>query len=375
MQSPHEHTFGDLPQALINELLNRSNIISDLAAQRVEKLATEQNTLREKALQLGIIQKEKIKPQKPNTRVAAVDGSIASIRLTAFDLNAAAALLVDGLGEESNHEIPNYNFDLHITEPNQYAQEMIYALMFCMEYELAHTAQHNLVMLDGAFSSGMVAISIGLKSATQRTDNLSDALIKRWSESVVSIIPQIMQSNSIVALPKRSSANEFMTQTPLFEGKESNATGRLIATSILQEGEFTIPFKLETHRFHIDDTNINKDYLNRLQNLYNKVNVIYFKPTQWSDALRIEFPNNSTDDAQSLHEKLIAISSQMANPAMKEPYPLYIADRFVKSLSKGVTALLDAIKPEIANKSKNYQLATKMLNPYRTDPSIEENTE
>lgn len=362
--------FGDLPDALINELLTRAPNIAGEVRSQVEKLTDRHKELREKALELGIIDRlPKDSSEIESCSVAAVDGSIASLRLSSFDLNAAAALVVEGFGKNERSDVQQYRFDLHIIDLHRYSRDMIYGLMFCMEYELAHEARQELVMLDGALSTGMLGISMGLRSAAQGSDDLSRALLERWVEKTREIVPQVLKSENVVAIPKRSSANEFATQTRLLKSRETDSNGRSIANLILKEGEFTKPFRLETHMFQFDDTAVRAAYLDELQLLYYDVKIIYFKPWEWSNALRIEFPGDSAIDTESLHRKLENIRRQIINPAMMEPYPLYVADRFAKSLSKGVSALLDAVRRDVIYESDDLDLSTNMLHFYRTDYS------
>ena len=73
-------------------------------------------------------------------------------------------------------------------------------------------------MLDGAFSTGMVAISIALRAAADLHDDLSETFRGRWMESVMELVPEILDSRQHhLRLPKRSSANEFATKTLLFK--------------------------------------------------------------------------------------------------------------------------------------------------------------
>ena len=74
--------------------------------------------------------------------------------------------------------------------------------------------------------------------------------------------------------------------------------------------------------------------------------MVYYKPQDWSHAFRIELPPAIANDQNVLHETLEIIRRQTTNPAMLEPYPLYVADRFAKNLQKGVAALLESVKTE-----------------------------
>ena len=365
--------FGDLPDALINELLSRSPEVTKRARESVSARIDERDDLRSRAKLLGLISQTDDLTDMQAKSVAAVDGSIALIRLAAFELAGAAALSVDGLGiEVSDARLP-YDFEIHITDPVARAREVVYGLMFCMEYEIAGKVDRDLVMLDGTFFTGMVAISLALRTAADLRDELSEAFKRRWTESAMKLIPEILNSDKIVAIPKRSSANEFQ-RAGLFGAHEVDFNGRSTASLILNAGEYAGPFELQTHTFHLDSPDLYRNYTNELQAMYSNIKVIYYKPHDWSHAFRIELPPAITDDDTRLQETFETIRRQTTNPAMLEPYPLYVADRFAKSLQKGVAALLDSVRTQVTSSSGNPEIAADMMNAYRSDPSFEEST-
>ncbi len=372
MVSQPTDIFGDLPDALINELLERSENIAEKAGRSVSARIDERDQLRERAMQIGLITRLEDLSDMPQKSVVAVDGSVAVIRLAAFELAAAAALAVDGLGWNSEGTKPPYEFETLITDPMSRANEITYGLMFCMEYEVAGTVDRDLVMLDGAFSTGMVAISIALRAAADLRNTLSETFRERWIESVMELVPEILDSDNIIALPKRSTANEFATQTLLFNNREIDANGRSTASLILEAGEYAGPFDLETHRFQFDSPEFYRSYMARLKTGYDNIKVVYYKPKQWTHAFRIELPPRIADDPKKLSEMLEVIRRQTANPAIMEPYPLYVADRFVKSLRKGVNAILESVKTKTIAEAPDPDIASDMLNTYRTEPIVEE---
>ena len=364
--------FGDLPDALINELLERSETIAQKAGRSVSARIDEREQLRNRAMQLGLVSQLEDLSGMPEKSVVAVDGSVALIRLASFELAAAAALAVDGLGWNHEGTKPPYEFETLITDPMSRANEIAYGLMFCMEYEVAGTVDRDLVMLDGAFSTGMVAISIALRAAADLRDDLSETFRGRWMDSVMELVPEILDSDNIIALPKRSSANEFATQTLLFNNREIDANGRSTASLILKAGEYAGPFDLETHLFQFDSPEFYRPYMARLKTGYANIKIVYYKPEKWTHAFRIEVPPAIAHDPKRLSEMLEVVRRQTANPAIMEPYPLYVADRFVKSLNKGVNALLDSVKTKTIAESSDPNIASDMLNTYRTESMVEE---
>ena len=366
--------FGDLPDALINELLERASGVGTTALKHVETQVRARKKLRKRAHHLGLINELPDLSHMPTGSVAAVDGSLVSKRLASFDLNAAAALAVDGIGFDAHEDSPRHDIAVHTTRPLRFGREITYALMFCMEYNIASNEikTRQLVMLDGAFSTGLIAISKALISAQNHYDELYNDFFDRWAPSTMLRVPEIMTSDRVIALPKRSSANEFATQTRLFDRREIDTNGRSTASLILNANEFSGPFSFDTRTPQTLLSDGFPEFWKQTRALFEELQVVYFKPHPWSHAYRVEMPRIICEDEQRLHSVLDTIKRQCTNPAMMEPYPLYVADRFAKSLSKGSNALLDAVRHDVTANSENPEIAYAMLNTYRTDPMVEE---
>ena len=365
--------FGDLPDALINELLIRAEGVGKTAREHVETHVRTRDQLRKRALQLGLIRDLPDLSQVPPPSVVAVDGSLVSKRLASIDLNAAAALAVDGIGFEVGRNNLRHDIAVHPTKPLRYGHEVTYALMFCMEYNIVaeETKTRELVMLDGAFSTGLIAISKALISARNHYDRLNNDFFDRWTTKTMRSVREIMTSNRVIALPKRSSANEF-TRTHLFGNREIDTNGRSTASLILESNEYSGPFRFDTRRPQTWPSDDFPDFWNHVRALFEELQVIYFKPHPWSHAYRIEMPRSIGDDEQLRHSVLDVIKRQTTNPAMLEPYPLFVADRFAKSLTKGVNAILDSARTDVVANSEDPELAYTMLNAYRTESMVEE---
>ena len=374
LRQTHSETFGDLPDALIHELLSRADEVGNSAYKHVETQVRKRDQLRERATNLGLINKLPDLSNIPTLSAAAVDGSLVSKRLASFDLNAAAALAVDGIGFETDGNNTRHDIAIHTTQPLPFASEVTYALMFCMEYNIASTeSKHReLVMLDGAFSTGLIAISKALTSAQNHYDDLNNDFYDRWTAQTMRSVLEIIVSDRVIALPKRSSANEFAAQTRLFDSREIDTNGRSTASLILDANEYSGPFRFDTRRPYTWPSDTPKQFWTQVRNLFEKLQVVYFKPQPWSHAYRIEMPPPIANDEHRRHAVLETIKRQCSNPAMMEPYPLYVADRFAKSLAKGANALLDAVRKDVIGRSDDPETAYTMLNTYRTEPVVEE---
>lgn len=366
--------FGDLPDALINELLTRAHGVGESARKHVETQVQERENLRKRALQLGIIKELPDLSHMPTESVSAVDGSLVSKRLASFDLNAAAALAVDGIGFDTHGNNTRHHIAIHPTKPLPFGREITYALMFCMEYNIAldETNIRQLVMLDGAFSTGLIAISKALISAESHYHELYNDFFDRWTRNTMRSVPEIMTSDRVIALPKRSSANEFRDQTRLFDGREIDTNGRSTASLILNANEYAGPFSFDARRPQTWHTDAFPGFWKDVSGLFEELQVVYLKPHPWSHAYRVEMTPAIGGDERRLHSVLDTIKRQCTNPAMMEPYPLYVADRFAKSLAKGADALLDAVRRDVIANSEDPEVAYAMLNAYRTEPVVED---
>ena len=376
MVSEQTDIFGDLPDALINELLIRADGVGKTARKHVDTLVRKRDSLRERAVQQGLVKKLPDLSHVTTEPVSAVDGSLVSKRLASFDLNAAAALAVDGIGFKNDGNNVRHDIAVHVTNPLPYGRVVTYALMFCMEYNIASEEANtrNLVMLDGAFSTGLIAISKALEVDESHDDTLYKDFFDHWTTKTIYSVGEIMTSDRVVALPKRSSANEF-ARTRLFKNREIDTNGRSTASLILNANEYSGPFSFDTRRPQTWQTDAFPEFRKQLSSHFEELQVVYFKPQSWSHAYRVEMPRVIADDEQRLHSVLDTIKRQYINPAMMEPYPLYVADRFAKSLAKGANALLDAVRNQVIGRSENAEIAHVMLNAYRTEPVVEEDEE
>src|SRR5215831_3082395 len=94
-------TFGDLPDALVRELLNRAIPVAEGVRQRVDSLRGTQAELRLQAQRQGLVRRKADLDVPPEPSVVGVDGSYQIHRLTALDLCAAAAVAVEGTAKEA----------------------------------------------------------------------------------------------------------------------------------------------------------------------------------------------------------------------------------------------------------------------------------
>ena len=365
--------FGNLPDVMVAELLARAEDVSGALAGRVAELSERRAGMRERALAEGLIQKlEEGVPGLDGLTVAAVDGSVAVERLSGVDVYAAAAVRVPGYGGSVEPTPPDHAIDIHAVDALADGSRMNQAMMSFLECELVSSSSADLVLLDGAISSIALSAGLALQSARDKHDELSKAVRARWINGSKRAIPEMMRSSKVVSIPKRSTAdNEFARWTSVFENREADMSGLATANLILEGGEYSEPMELPTERINLRRTGLPDNYVDKVNLLFDKMRVVYFRPRDWSPAYRIELAPIVAEDQALLERQLGLLREQVVNPAMREPHPLYLADRFVRSLSLGMSAVTDAVRRDVAVKADDIDLVSRFLSYSRSEPFVE----
>jgi hypothetical protein len=102
--------------------------------------------------------------------------------------------------------------------------------------------------------------------------------------------------------------------------------------------------------------------------LLHDVNVIYYRPSEYFPALRIEVSSAVARNQSRLSILLEAPRLQCSASGIMEPYPLYMADRMVKHLGIALPALRRATTQEIAATSTHeVEKIFQAMHGYRTE--------
>ena len=362
--------FGNLPDVMVQALLERSSEVSRALTRRVNKLAKEQPKLRDRALREGIIIKlPKSVPEADGKTVVAVDGSATVERMAGTDVYAAAAVRVAGYGGKVDPKPPDYQVEVHPVEGLADGRRINLALMGLQECKLVSEFNADLVLLDGTIFTMVLNAGIGLQAASDKLDRLSEALRSQWYDHARDTIPSLLVGQRVASIPKRSTAaNEFERWTTIFDGRETDLSGIATANLILDAGEYTKPLDLPTERLYLGSAPMTEEYRDELNRHFSAIKVVYFRPREWSPAYRIEIAPRVAHDEDLLQRQLALIRKQCVNSSMREPYPLYLADRFVRSLGKGMGAVVEAVRGKVTAKSENVELTSRFISPGRTEP-------
>ena len=374
-QSFDSAVFGNLPDVMVQALLERSSKVSEALTARVNKLAGQQRDLRDRALREGIIKPLSV-PDLEGKTVVAVDGSATVERMAGTDVYAAAAVRVAGYGGKVEAKPEKCKVSMHEVEGLAHGARINQALMVMHECRLVSDSKDHLVLLDGTIFTMVLNAGIGIVEANDKYDDLSEALKKRWEDYGRDIIPALLVSQRVASIPKRSTAaNEFERWTTIFDGRETELSGIATANLILKAGEYTEPLALPTERLYLGNAPMTEKYRDELNRHFSAIKVVYFRPRDWSPAYRIEIAPRVAEDEDLLQRQLALIREQCVNSAMREPYPVYLADRFVRSLGKGMAAVVEAVRGQVTSESEDIELTSRFISPGRTEPYREVETE
>jgi NurA domain len=361
-------TFGDLPDALVRELLNRAIPVAEGVRQRVDSLRGAQAALRLQAQLQGLIRRKADLDVPPEPSVVGVDGSYQIHRLTALDLCAAAAVAVEGTAKEARRHWPEPHHRIWVDGIPHQGQLTgpLRALMVSMELELAAEAPHDLVLLDGSFASLVIYINQGIARLNSAAPQLANRLRAQWdARTLLRTLFTLLVSNRTVAMPKFTSRNELICQLGM--SIPENIDGKTLATLILAPGEYTKPLPISQPAeppYHLPVSDGDNKKLNEIM---RGISAVYFRPYGWTPALRLELPDAIVQSLSRLAIVLEGITRQFFSPAVFEPYPLFLADRIVKSLGAGVGVVEQAVAQQVAGTTVDIETALLFLQNHRTE--------
>ena len=336
-----EQPFAELPEALVEEMLSKSEAVGDALHVSFQKLQESKGKFRLQLSDKNLLKSENEVAYSSIPTTCGIDGSYAVEKLLAVDLIACAGVSVEGItppSEKSYWEKPLHKVFIKPQQHNPDTGTVIRGLMMEMELGLAAKAPHDIVFLDGSFATPLIYMN---QAVNKILDNnklvVGEEVIKGFSDFVVhykTILESTRSDKMWVAVPKYTTRREI--------GKKFNwppeYDDRAVLTSVLKPGEFTWPTQMEppSQPWHLKSPNGETD--SSFNNLLQKVHVIYYKPYNWTPALRLEVTAHVASNASQIGVLLQGVRRQCITPGILEPYPLYLADRMVKHLSKAIPA-------------------------------------
>jgi len=355
-----ETPFVDLPAALVEEILQQTAEVSNFLLGTFRNIKTDRETYRQALIDQGMILNESTFGYPPLPTTCATDGSYAIERLLSADLAAAAVVAVEGLtppSEKRHWDQPRHATFVAAEVHHMETTTILRAVMLGNELLLAIRAPHDLVMLDGTLTLPIIYFNQALTQAPNtsslRCSQEFIAYCREYLEAYRIILRSERSDKNYVGLPKYSTRREVGQMM----GWPGTHDDRGLLTLLLKAGELTRPQPLEPpeQQWHLYTNQLPTEIRPHVHELaveiiahLQNVQVFYYKPHDWLPALRVEVAHNIALNRHRLACVIQGLKYQCATGAMLEPYPLYLADRTVKSLARAIPVFRQVTTQQIS---------------------------
>lgn len=357
--------FADLPSALVDDVVGQTSFVAAELLESFTSVKEDRKSLRKKLKESDLVIADSTLDMDAAPTTCATDGSYAIERLLMTDLVAAAAVAVEGLAPPSEKrywEFPRHKCFVAAEPHFADTSTIVRAIMLGEELRLLVAAPHDLLMLDGTFTLpiiyfnqalNQIASSPQLKCSQEFTDNCCDYL-----EKFLKTLQSHRTDKQFAAFPKYSTRREIgrKLQWP------SKYDDRGVLSILLNAGELTRPIPLDNKKTGVGDSkwHLNTGLLpdgvrqhaaevaEAIVAAANAIHVMYYKPREWIPAIRVEVPASVALNSHRLASVVQGIKHQSVAASMLEPYPIYFADRIVKSLARAMPAFRQVTTQQIS---------------------------
>lgn len=357
-----ESVFVDLPASLVEEAMDSADEVAGEILATFQALKQDYGKLRAQLEDTGLVIHESTLDLPAAATTCGVDGSYAVERLLATDLVACAGVAMEGLtppSETRHWALPHHCTFIQAERHNEATGTILRALMMGYELELAYDAPHDVVMFDGSLTLPVIYFNPALSAAAGARDlNTADALcghLAEWLFAYSQILQAQRTDKQYVGMPKYTTHREIGSRLGWDEAHDD----RGLLSTLLRPGELTKPQRLHqpTQEWHLNALSLlgaraakAEEYFETARSALARVHVLYYRPAEWMPALRVEVPAAIAQTPARLATVIAALKQQCAAPGMFEPFPLYMADRMVKSLARAVPAFRQVATQRIAER-------------------------
>lgn len=360
-------TFSDLPAALVKEVLELSGDIGSVLLGEFESLHENTQQRRQQLIDNDLVRHES------NLNIVAptccgVDGSYGIERLLSYDLVAAAAVAIEGLTppSETRYWAEPYHLVHVAIEPHSAkSNNVLRAIMMGMELQLAAQAPHDVVMLDGSLTTPLIFFNQALGKISSDEEDTVDLGIsemfqenlKNYLESYFTILDSRRTDKCYVAVPKYTTRREIGSILGWPEAYDDRA----MLSNLLEPGQYTVPQQIQKpgQPWHLGISMFSPQEQSELKSIIDQItkklldiHIVYYRPNQSLPAMRLEMSRSIANTAGRLANAIYGTKHQCSSAAIQEPYPLYMADRMVKSLASSVPTFRQIITQHV---SEHYQ--------------------
>ena len=351
MTTEPNRPFADLPSALVDEVLQRTRQVGEALLDSFHEQRSRKAERREQLAKSNLLGRDSDFEYIIIPTTCGIDGAYAIERLLAVDLVATAAVAMEGLTPPSENRFwpePRHQtfIETEIHDPD--TGTIARALMIGMELSLAVQAPHEVVFLDGSLTTPIIFFNQALNKIQQAGNN-SELKNLKTAQQILSRIREFLEAYQTILKAQRS--DKYCVAVPKYTTRREigeickwpeSQDDRSLLTGILEPGEITQPVLLKEPEqpWHLNTSPAKSDVVAELAadiaNRLKEIHVVYYRPYPWLPALRLEMSRSVAKTPARLASVLHAIKHQCGTPAMLEPYPLYMADRMVKSLATAI---------------------------------------
>jgi hypothetical protein len=355
-----ERPFGELPAALVDEVLKCTEDLGQKLLGDFEQVRTRRQEWREELKRAGLLHRDAEVSYTPIPTTCGVDGSYAVERLLVSDLVAAAAVAVEGLTPPSETRYwpePRHQVWVETEAHEAETGTILRALMIGMELELASRAPHDVVFLDGSLTTPLIYFNQALnKSQGVLHLHTTARLLSQatsFLEAYLTVLASARSDRYWVAIPKYTTKREIGQEI----GWPDSYDDRGLLSFLLEPGEYISPRVLQppSEPWHLNLIPLATATRQKAEHMADKIisslseiQVVYYRPYPWLPALRLEMSRSVAENHARLATVLHGVRHQCGAPAMMEPYPLYMADRMVKHLPKAIPTFRQVTSQHIA---------------------------
>lgn len=165
--------FGELPHALVEELLGQSESVGKQLIKNLHEVKGNREKYRQELQSAGLLKKFTDLPDATIPTTCGVDGSYVVERLMATDLVACAAVAIEGLTppiEKRHWDTVRHDLFIDAVSHNPDTTVVVQGVSWEMEICLASKAPHDVVFIDGSVTNPFGKLNAALNAANDKNN-------------------------------------------------------------------------------------------------------------------------------------------------------------------------------------------------------------
>jgi len=361
MKKSENNSFAGLSVALVKEMLEKGGQIANEIYEPFREINDSRDKLRKQLHEHNGIQNDSITEGKETLTSCGIDGYYTVEKFLTSDLICSAAFAIEGLAPQSGEKhwnSPSHKALFRTEHQHSETTGILNAIMMEMEIELAAKAPHDIILLNGSFITPFITFMETLKPALgSKKSAAGQEFINRIKPAIVSFNTIFNSRNSQkmwVGIPQNASKKELVNKLDW----PRHYDDKVLFTILLSPGEFTTPLPVEQSELEPVKTLPIKDekfaaVRDGVVSAISELHVVYYRPHRWTPVLRIEIASSTARDSSQLAKLLNSIKYQCSSAGITEPYPVYYANKMVRSLGMAIPSLRKSATSQITNLYKD----------------------